>query len=138
MRFASLRIAEEYEAKINPFLRGLLEDAQDFAASLFQWNLFVTCLLRTPEENDKLYGGKGTHLTGVHVDGRGADIRTRDVDPEHVYGLAGYLNERYTYDPDRPLLHVALFEDGISRGSGAHLHLQCHPHTRNRHFSEEN
>lgn len=147
MRFATDRIAKEWAgaelkgASVVPALTGLVDDAQDFARSLYQWDFTLTCLLRTAEENDALYIGKGyhpgTHLDGVHVRGRGADIRSRDVDPEALEGIVGYLNERYIYDPERPTLKVALLEDGISAGSGAHLHLQVHPRTGMRHFREE-
>lgn len=141
MRFLSDRVSKEWvEGKLDPKLRGLVEEAADFAQSLYQWDLFLTCLLRTSRENDELYVemgyAPGTHTDGVHVRGRGADIRVRDVDPDSVAGLTGYLNEKYVYDPDRPALKVALLEDGIHAGTAAHLHLQTHANTQNRHFEE--
>lgn len=141
MKYGSLRIASEWiEGKLEPALRALAEEAQDLAWSLYQWEFYLTSILRTPAENDALYVARGfhpgTHTDGVHVRGRGIDIRTRDVDPEAVEGLAGFLNERYVYDPDRPHLLVALMEDGITAGSGRHLHLQISPNTKNRHFEE--
>lgn len=137
MRFASVRIAEEYKHHIDPALRGLLEEAQDFAESLYQWNLLITCLLRTPEENDACYAHDGTHRDGVHVHGRGADIRTRDVDGDNVRGLLGFLNEKFIYDPERPKLKVALYETFGIGSTAPHLHLQVHPNTRNRYVAEE-
>lgn len=63
---------------------------------------------------------------GVHgvLPLRGIDIRCRD----RAIGqyAAAHLNSRWSYDPSRPHLHVALYHDA---GSGYHLHLQSHPLT---------
>lgn len=136
MKFASLKQAEEFQRGISPFLAAILEDADEFARVLHGWELYITSLLRTPEENDALYvargHAKGTHRNGVHVDGRGGDIRTRDVSDYSVKGLAGYLNSKYQYDPERPKMKVAVIEDGITAGSAKHLHCQVHPRTAMR------
>jgi len=125
MKFASGRIEQEFSSPaFNQRTRSLLEEADTFCSQFLGWDFTITCLLRTPQENDALYGGKGDHLIGVHVDGRGADIRTRDAGTERVALVSGLLNFRWIYDPQRPGFKVAVIEDGIHAGSGPHLHLQ--------------
>jgi len=51
-----------------------------------------------------------------------------------IYGdrareIAGALNRKFIYDPDRTFLKVALLH---GEGLNEHLHLQVHPKTRKR------
>jgi len=131
-----VQVAEEWRRKIHPILRGIVEDAEDYA-TVYPWEFFVTCIMRTPAENDACYGGKGDHLDGVHVEGRGIDIRTRDVDEWAVKGLVGYVNNRFIYDPERPKMKVALYEPAGYGSTAQHLHLQAHPRTRMAYMTEE-
>lgn len=133
-----MRVAEEWKrGKIHPLLRGILEDAQDFALDLWQWPFVVTCILRTPAENDALYQNDGTHRDGVHVQGRGADIRIRDVDHNAVDSVVHYINNRFVYDPERPKMKCALKEGTGPGSSGPHMHIQAHPRTRMAYVTEE-
>lgn len=134
MQFKSGRIEEEWLSEglqgpksVSPLLRYLLNAFEGYTVALYDWEPLVTCLIRTPEENDVLYGGHGDHLNGVHVEGRGADVRIFDESREAVSAAVDWLNQRWVYDPDRPEKKVALME-GCGAGSSApHLHLQvCH------------
>ena len=93
------------------------------------WDPVLTCVLRTAAENDVLYGGHGDHVTGVHVVGRGVDIRTFDVDQAVVRTVAAYVNSEWIYDPERPVMRCAIIEGEGPGSSGPHMHLQSHPST---------
>lgn len=138
MKFKTDRIRKEWlgPGLVWPELLGIVDDASDFANDLYQWEFVITCLLRTPEENDKLYAGDGTHLRGVHVEGRGCDVRTRGIDPDAIAGVSGYINSKYVYDPERPNYLVCLPEKTGPGSSGRHLHFQVHPRTVPR-FTQE-
>lgn len=134
MRFVSDRVRSEWYSSVlfSNQLRGIVEDASDFAYELWQWEFVVTCILRTPEENDALYGHHSDHLDGVHVHGRGLDVRTRNVDSDAIKGVAGYINSKYIYDPNRPLKCVCLIEEAGIGSSAPHMHFQNHPNTITR------
>jgi hypothetical protein len=125
--FANARISREWEL-VNPLLRKIVLEATEYAAWL-GWQLLLTCLVRTSLENDALYGGHGDHLTGVHVIGNGADVRTRDQKPSVVAQVASYVNSRWVYDPTRPQMVVALNEGAGVGSSAVHLHVQVHART---------
>ncbi len=124
MRFASDRIEREWTSGlVHPLLRSLIQDAILYASSRWQWDLFVTCILRTREEDKELEG------SGIHCEGRAIDIRTKDIDRDAVQDLTDYLNDTWAYDPKRPRLVVAISKP---HGSGPHLHIQVHPNTKRR------
>ena len=143
MLFKAERIRAEWfgaslgPARINPTMKEVALDAITFAEAL-GWDPMLTCILRTPAENDVLYGGHGDHFTGVHVDGRGVDIRTVDVSPAHVAAVVAHINQTWVYapgDPTRVAKRCAFLEDDCNPGSSApHLHLQVFPTTAERTF----
>jgi hypothetical protein len=91
----------------------------------WEWDFYLTCIHRSPAENDALYGGKGDHLSGVHVSWRGVDVRTMGVDPSAVLDVTTATNDSWIYDPAREGMKVALLEGGRDVGSsGPHLHFQ--------------
>lgn len=119
---------------VSMMLLHYLDSIASFAHSGYDWEFEITCLLRTPEENDACYDCKGDHMTGVHVVGRGADIHTLGVPPAVVEAVVKYVNEHLIYDPNRPEMVVALLE-GAAPGAGStapHLHIQVHPSTQSR------
>ena len=112
-----------YSNKINSLLRRVVLDAAEFSMNTLGWILHGTSLLRTAEEDKALKG------SGVHVDGRGFDVRTKGQPKKNVDALAKYVNDRWQYDPARPKLLVCFTEP---HGSGPHAHFQVHPKTRRR------
>lgn len=131
MQFKNGRIEEEWLGEglqgpksLSPILRYLLNDFEAYTVALYDWEPLLTCLIRTPEENDVLYGGHGTHLGGVHVEGRGADVRIFDESREAVKAAVDWVNARWIYDPARLEMKVALMEGSGAGSSAPHLHLQ--------------
>jgi len=124
IRFATPRMeADFYSPRVNALLRDIVLDAAEWAWLLFGWRLTVTSVLRTWALERALKG------SGVHVVGRGVDVRTRDVPADRVAKLAGYVNSKWVYDPTRPRLPVLLVKP---HGNGPHGHFQTHPKTRLR------
>lgn len=131
MFFKSDRVnAEWHSDDLNAILRQIVSEAASYASARHDWEFFLTCIHRTPMENDVLYGGNGDHLDGVHVEWRGVDVRTWGIDPGAVLDVATFVNDRWRYDPSRPGMNVALIEgDGAAGSSARHLHLQVSPKT---------
>ena len=143
MQFKDQRVEEEWAGEgtilapdgsgrpivISSTLRLVLESFEAYTVAVSDWEPLITCLLRTPEENDQLYGGQGDHMDGVHVEGRAADIRTFDVAKDRVAEAVAWLNSRWVYDTLRPGMRVGLIE-GCGPGSNApHLHVQVSTRT---------
>jgi hypothetical protein len=131
LRFASVRIEDEWNGgEIHPMLRVVINEAANFAFTAFDEDLTLTCLLRTVEEDRALYGFDLAHQSGVHVYGRGADIRTYDMPLRTAYHIMDYLNATFLYDTHRPKLHCVGFEGATVPGStGNHLHCKVHDRT---------
>ena len=94
--------------------------------------MLVTDIHRSREEDSAL-GGSGIHTVGPPY--RAMDIRTRSlgIESEDKASLVARIaNEKWVYDPRRERLKVAVYFDGRAHGSGPHLHLQVHPHTKRR------
>ena len=89
----------------------------------FGWIFCITSLIRTADEDRELGG------TGIHVAGRAADVRTVGVKQEYVDAMTQWINDKWVYDQDRPSLPVAYSKP---HGSGPHLHIQAHQHTKAR------
>lgn len=66
---------------------------------------------------------------GVHgtLPLRGIDLRSHKKEVDDV--IVRFVNERWTYDPNRPLRDAAMAHD---TGRGYHIHLQTHPNTKER------
>jgi hypothetical protein len=132
LAFKDLRTAGEWQdERLDATVRRIVLDAEDLAHGVGWETVTLTSIHRTPEENDALYGGKGDHLDGVHVEWRGVDIRTSDIHPLDLIHVQNGINALWLYDPERPALMCAVIEgDGIAVGSSApHLHCQSHPNT---------
>lgn len=105
--------------KLHPKLRVLLMDIDRWA--LQYEDAVATCFLRTAEEQMALFtAGQAPAKTSVHVVGRGADLRIFNADTLNRT-LAGWVNDKYPYDPKRPSLPTALRH----LGTGDHWHIQC-------------
>jgi hypothetical protein len=130
LQFKSDRVAAEWSSvALNQLLKGIVMLADEYALTAHTWPFFITCVYRTPAENDACYGGHGDHLSGVHVEWRGVDVRTRDQDPSAVMDVTTWVNDRWSYDPTRPGMKVCLNEGEGPGSTGNHLHFQVHPRT---------
>lgn len=107
--------------------------------ALFDWTATMTASSRTHEESINIYAGlvinpkTKKYYTAkevpysVHEFHRGVDMRAlnSDVDNQH---LVDKINEKYIYDPARPILKVCQYH---KVGNGAeHFHIQVCDETR--------
>lgn len=104
-------------------LQEIFADVQAHAFEVFGWAFLVTCIFRTAQEDAALEG------TGVHVVGRGIDIRTMDRPASQVAAITAYANGKFQYDFRRPSKPVAY---SAPHGDGPHLHLQTCANTKLR------
>jgi hypothetical protein len=124
MRFASARIESEWnDNKLKPILKEIVTDAGQHAAKKWNWEFFLTSIFRTKAEDEKL------NASGIHVEWRAVDVRTKDQTAAAINGLAAYVNNKWIYDPLRPNLKVCFKEP---HGTGSHAHFQVHPNTKLR------
>jgi hypothetical protein len=121
-RFRDPKTTDEY-ARMAPMLRTIFEDVQAHAFEVFGWAFLVTSIFRTAEEDAALEG------TGVHVVGRGIDVRTMDRPASQVAAVTAYANGKFQYDFRRPSKPTAY---SAPHGDGPHLHLQTCANTRPR------
>lgn len=90
-------------------------------------SLTVTCIARSPEEEAQAGGRTGIHVAGPPW--RALDIRIKDLGTNYqrlADKVATSVNERWSYDPDRPQMKVAITKP---HGSGPHMHCQVSPLT---------
>lgn len=98
---------------IDGTLRAVLKDAEALLEAETGEECTITSLHRI--------GDTGNH---GQLPLRAVDLRCRD---ERIGNkVAGLINARWQYDPNRKWLSCAVFHDV---GSGYHLHLQVHPST---------
>ena len=116
------RLKNEWsDPKLAPMVKEIVNDAAAYAKEKWDWDFLITSIRRTPAEDAAL------HASGIHVDWRAVDMRTRDQDQEAIDDVAHYVNKKYAYDPTRPHLKVCFKE---IHGNAAHAHYQVHPRTR--------
>lgn len=129
--FASERIAAEWEnPALSPLLKQIVQAAVAYGQAVFDWTPLVTCIYRTPDENDAIYGGHGDHLMGVHVVWRGVDVRTRGAPIDAPRLTCAWASAKWIYDPKRPAMQVAFLEGTVKdASSGPHAHFQVSPAT---------
>jgi len=72
MRFKDNKLKHEFYHEINPKLRAVLFELDDFIERIHGKELVITCLNRTPEENRKVGGIPHS----AHLSRRAADIRS--------------------------------------------------------------
>lgn len=132
VKFLTERTSQEWW-RLHPMVQQFVREADAFLGNAGH-EAIITCIWRSHQENDELYGGHGDHLYGPHVFFHAADLRTRDLEASLRDSLADFLIDRWIYDRARPKMVVALLEGGpadeslVSAGStGPHLHLQALP-----------
>ena len=120
----SERLQKEWDSpKLSKMVKTIVEDAAEFARTKFNWEFTVTSIFRTKAEDAAL------HASGLHVEWRAVDIRSRGIDQEAVNKVAEFINKKYAYDPKRPGMKVCFKEP---HGNGVHAHYQVHPNTKKR------
>lgn len=68
------RLQKEFYGKLDGRLRAAIKDLADFADRQFLRHIVITCVNRTPEENDAIGGAKQS----AHLNNRAVDIRSFD------------------------------------------------------------
>jgi len=123
--FKTKRQAEEFPL-VSPCLRGLVLDVAFYVGRRYGAPIVITDLLRSPEEQDAIYGDNPEYLKNpwksVHMFGRGCDIRSRNFTHAQIAELLRYIESAWPYDPKRPEMHTAIIH---SVRLGLHLHLQA-------------
>ena len=107
--------------KLAPMVKEIVIDAAEYAKEKWNWDFVITSIRRTPAEDARL------HASGIHVDWRAVDMRTRDQSQQAIDDVANHINKKYAYDPTRPHLKVCFKE---IHGNAAHAHYQVHPRTK--------
>jgi len=69
------------------------------------------------------------HLHDLHGTAPVRAIDIRSWCYAYPEAVAKWINEVWSYDPDRPDMKCAILHDA---GSGVHFHIQVHPMTRRR------
>ena len=127
MKYASTRQRNEWEDdRVNPVLRRLVIEAQDYAA-LMGWVFTATDVWRS-EEEEKRYRSSGLHHAWRALDVR---VRTGEWDDPGGLALATYMNTLWEYDPARPMMQCVLFKPH-ENATAPHVHFQVHPRTVRR------
>lgn len=82
MKFASARIKSEWNDKrLKPILKEIVADAAQYAAKKWNWEFLLTSIFRTKAEDDAL------NASGIHVEWRAVDVRTKDKKRKQLMGL---------------------------------------------------
>lgn len=117
-------IIETRYGDINPLLKTILEDADDFSQKKYGIELTITATVSTFQEDKQLGRESSTHR-----DRRAADVRTRDLPESLITELCAYLRKKYgkygAVVSGTPSLVVYR-----PHGTGPHLHIQL-----NRNYS---
>lgn len=105
---------------LSPYLQRIMCDVDVWCHEHGEQNTW-TCLLRTEEEQRKLYeDGLAAKAFSVHNFGRGADMRMLREGLTEL--LVEYVEKRWgPYDVRRPKIPVAMIHGGTAK----HLHIQA-------------
>lgn len=113
---------DELEAdfpRVSNRLQGIIIFASGYASNAFSKDVVVTSLIRTQAEHDRIYKDRPNKpKTSVHIEKRGADLRSSNLTPHQVKELVSVINSVFCYSAR---LETAIYHDV---GSGAHIHLQ--------------
>jgi hypothetical protein len=122
IKFATERQEREWnDARLSRRVKEIVTEAAQYAEENWGWNFTITSIFRTAAEDAAL------NASGIHVDRRAVDVRTRGQSREAVDDVTRFINRRWTYDPQRSHLKVCFAEP---HGTGPHGHYQVHPRTR--------
>ena len=124
LRFASDRQEREWnDRRISARVKEIVTEASEYAEANWGRNFTVTSIFRTQAEDNAL------NASGIHVDWRAVDVRTRGRSREAIDDVTRHINSKWAYDPTRPRLKVCFSEP---HGTGPHAHFQVHPRTRRK------
>ena len=128
MKFKTDRIRREWESMDLPDkLRRIVVSIEQFMLAKYSYEITVTQILRTQEEQDNIYGDRENYQVNpwksVHQFFRGIDIRNRDMTPQMIEDVLMLANQ-IIYDDKRPHKQTAKSHDV---GKGDHIHLQVMP-----------
>ncbi len=127
LRFVSARVEREWnDRRLSPKVKAIVNEAAGYAAERWGWNFTLTSIHRTPAEDAAL------HASGIHVDWRAVDVRTRGRSREAIDDVTRYINRRWIYDPARPNLKVCFAEPPRHRPARALPGACPHPPPRAR------
>lgn len=110
-------------SEASPRAKEIVLEASQYAEANWGWRFTITSIFRSQAEERAL------NASGIHVDWRAVDVRTRGQSREAIDDVTRHVNAKWAYDPTRPHLKVCFAEP---HGSGPHAHYQAHPRTRRR------
>lgn len=77
------------------------------------------------------HGIKGVSVSKTHIEGRAFDCSVKGWSASEIDDCVEYFNKKYTDIGAVPFGQTkgvaCVYEDGITRGSGAHFHFQVRP-----------
>lgn len=124
MKFKTPRQAKEFP-EITDRLKSLVYLAKHYMLSKYNYEITITDVLRTQEEQDSIYGDNTNYIEkpwkSVHQYFRGVDIRSKDMTGPMINDLRDLLNT-IPYDENRPNKKTCIVKDV---GRGLHFHIQA-------------
>ena len=125
MKFKTDEIEAQWNSdKVSKKLKDIIKMGEEYSSIEFGQELTITDLIRTQEEQDRIYGDSENYQINpwpsVHQFGRGADLRVRDFTKEQIDKLTTFFN-LITYDSNRSNKKTCLVHNV---GQGLHFHIQ--------------
>ena len=113
MIFKTHEMQIQFDAEINPWMRSLLREIDKFCVDVFGREIFITRLTGAVEGE-----------SGVHIDGRGADLRFQHAGKtyfteEEAEFIVYIFNKRYPRSDKKPTIFL--------HGKPKHFHVQLAP-----------
>ena len=118
------RLENQFLHRIDPRLRGVLWELDDWSVRTTGKNITITCLNRTEEENERVGGKKRS----AHRCGRAADIRSYLFSEIEIERLVAYLYE--VWGPE--FLHIVHHDSG----HGDHIHININRPFHRKNYAE--
>jgi hypothetical protein len=130
--FASAKLRKEFTRlrHWNPPLCDILDKLDRYLHEHHQKALHVTCVLRSQEENDKIYAGEKPKKT-AHGVWAAVDIRSHGLE-SHIPAMLEFLNAYTPRNANRTRNgKTAIFHE--VKGHGPHFHIQFQERARKAH-----
>ena len=106
---------------VNPPLCRLLDSLDRHLHEHYAKSLHVTCVLRSQEENDRIYTGEKPKKT-AHGVWAAVDIRSKGLE-SHIAAMLEFLNKNTAHNANRTRNgKTAIFHE--VKGHGPHFHIQ--------------